>query len=40
MSVISRLRDLFDDVLRPDEAVPAEEARLSTTVAALLGMVA
>ncbi len=40
MSVISRLRDLFDDVLRPDEAAPAEEARLSTTVAALLVMVA
>jgi uncharacterized tellurite resistance protein B-like protein len=40
MFVISRLRDLFDDILGPDAALPEGEAHLTLTVAALLVMVA
>jgi uncharacterized tellurite resistance protein B-like protein len=40
MSVISRLRDLFDEILEIEPADAAPDARLTQTVAALLVLVA
>jgi uncharacterized tellurite resistance protein B-like protein len=40
MSVISRLRDLIDDVLGPKDAALTPDAHLTLTVAALLVLVA